>query len=195
MYFRVIGLVNVSFQHLMVILMLAMLPHPTKCREVSASVFIRFVATGIFKNIEINNHTNRCWSLQSSIYSSIDHLLVDHHTLKHLHRFTWASASCATEGHWPCCRPGGATRIFLELWKALCWSVMVLLTCSLQPWRCSVSEFRQVVVTTLINIFARGGAGFLSLIKISWCYYPNQHICQRGCRIFITYQDKLVLLP
>ena len=23
----------------------------------------------------------------------------------------------------------------------------------------------------------------------SWCYYPNQHICQRGCRIFIAYSD------
>ena len=60
-------------------------------------------------------------------------------------------------------------------------------TCSLQPWRCSASEFRQVVVTTPINVFARGGAGFLSLVKISWCYYPNQHICKRGCRIFIPY--------
>ena len=62
-----------------------------------------------------------------------------------------------------------------------------LKTCSLQPWRCSASEFREADVTTPINIFARGGAGFVSLKKISWCYYHNQHICQRGCRIFILY--------
>ena len=24
--------------------------------------------------------------------------------------------------------------------------------------------------------------GFLSLVKTSWCYYPNQRICHRGCR-------------
>ena len=33
------------------------------------------------------------------------------------------------------------------------------------------------------------------LLEISWYYDPNQHICQRGCRFFIPYQDKLMLLP
>ena len=35
----------------------------------------------------------------------------------------------------------------------------------------------------------------LSLTKLSWCYYPNQHICQRRCPDFIPYRDKLILLP
>ena len=35
----------------------------------------------------------------------------------------------------------------------------------------------------------------LSLIKMNWCYYPNQHICQRRCPDFIPYWDKLILLP
>ena len=34
------------------------------------------------------------------------------------------------------------------------------------------------------------------VIEIIWCCYRNQHVCQRGCRIFsIPYQDKLMLLP
>ena len=35
----------------------------------------------------------------------------------------------------------------------------------------------------------------LSLIKMNWCYYPNQHIYQRRCPDFIPYWDKLILLP
>ena len=35
----------------------------------------------------------------------------------------------------------------------------------------------------------------LSLIKMNWCYNPNQHICQRRCPDFIPYWDKLILLP
>ena len=77
--------------------------------------------------------------------------------------------------------------LFHRIDKETIYRKPVVFTCSLQPWRCSESEFRQVVVTTPINVFARGGAGFLSLVEISWCYYPNQHICQRGCRIFIPY--------
>ena len=30
---------------------------------------------------------------------------------------------------------------------------------------------------------------------MSWCYYPNQHICQRGCRKLIPHSDELMLLP
>ena len=37
----------------------------------------------------------------------------------------------------------------------------------------------------IFNMFAATLTLLRVWIQISWCYYPNQHVCQRGCRIFI----------
>ena len=37
------------------------------------------------------------------------------------------------------------------------------------------------------NVFAATLTLLRVWIQISWCYFPNQHICQRGCRIVIPY--------
>ena len=68
-----------------------------------------------------------------------------------------------------------------EMWAKL-WAGVLLPMFSLNMFAATLPLVRVWIqgfpnCTTPINIFAREGAGFLSRIKTSWCYYPNQHIC------------------
>ena len=69
-----------------------------------------------------------------------------------------------------------------------CWSLMKIKLMSLpQPpyifqggWRLLIPHEDKVDVITPVNIFFRGG---VVTFDPSWCYYPNQHIVQRGWQI------------
>ena len=80
-------------------------------------------------------------------------------------------------------------------------------------WKMLIPYEDKVDVITPINILFRGGSKCWSLMKIklmllpqstycsegvanadplwrySWCYYPNQHIVQRGWQMLIPYED------
>ena len=85
-------------------------------------------------------------------------------------------------------------------------------TCSVQPWRCSAPKLRKGCVFLKCHVgglsicrcicdpwsssssssspSSSSSSSSSSLMKICWCYYQIQHVCQRGW--WIPYKDKLI---